>query len=175
MRPFTLIYVVLILLGSCVQAAPNNGDDIGSQENVDRISSRESAAFDRYDIEELNCDHTYLGPIKEMQAAYHQMWTHGLGSMRLMEAENAQTGKQLDALDQCYVEAQARLKTQLWGNIVEVNPSHAQTPPTWSKISSQNYNAYYTISQPSKGLFPSIYGPGRQSDGGRSPTQKGRG
>jgi hypothetical protein len=136
----TLICVAAILLGSCVQTAPN-GDDIGSQENVDRITSRESAAFDRYDIEELNCDHTYLDPIKEMQAPYRQMWAHGLGSMRLMEDENAQTDKQLDALDQCHVEAEARLKTQLWGNIVEVNSSNAQTPPNWSKISSQNYYA----------------------------------
>ena len=33
----------------------------------------------------------------------------------------------------------------------------------------------HLISQRSKGLLPSIFGPGRQSDGGRSPTQKGRG
>src|ERR1700738_1166738 len=33
----------------------------------------------------------------------------------------------------------------------------------------------HLISQRSKGLLPSIFGLGRQSDGGRSPTQKGRG
>jgi hypothetical protein len=72
-----LIYVAPILLGSCVQAAPN-GDDIGSVENVDRIASQESAAFDRYDTEFLNCSHMYLGPAQEAGALGAQfVWRRG--------------------------------------------------------------------------------------------------
>jgi hypothetical protein len=134
-----LIYVAPILLGSCVQAAPN-GDDIGSVENVDGIASQESAAFDRYDTEFLNCSHMYLGPAQEAGARPLEIGG-GKDLFTQLDERTKDVDKQLNALAKCDVDAAARLKTQLWGNLVEVNSSPAQVPPNWAKISSHNNDA----------------------------------
>lgn len=126
MRPFTLISMVLMLLGSRVQAAPNRGD-VGP--------------FERHNTEALSCDRTYLDPIKRMQAADRQMWARGLGSMRLLNAETLWTDNQLNALGQCQVDADTRLKSQLWGDVPDIPSPGSQAPPSWVEIASDNYKA----------------------------------
>ncbi len=113
---------IIAVTASCAQAL--NEDDIN------RISSQNSVAFNHHLDESINCSNTYPFPQKQ-KVSLETVFSD-------MARETREIEKVLDALDKCHIEADMRLKSQLWGNLVEVNSTHTQILSDWK---THNYDA----------------------------------